>query len=89
MAALSVLTFFSIYLNSIFASPSYENGKLVSVDYITNFFFVYNTPIGLALKTKTAWLVYLMILVLLAFFLVALMYLPFRKKAIWEANTTL
>ena len=84
MAALVVLGFFAIYLNSIFASPVYVDGKLISVDYITNFFFVSRTPIGIALNTKTSWLVYFAILTALSFSLVALMYLPLRKKAIWN-----
>jgi len=84
MAGLVVLTFFEIYLNSILASPTYENGKLVSVDYTTNFFFLYRTPVGIALETKTAWLIYLLILTALAFLLIGLMYLPLRKKVIWN-----
>ena len=81
MIALVGLTFFEIYFNSIFASPTYVNGKLVSVDYVTNFFFLYRTPIGIALNTKLAWFIYLLILIVLAFSLVALLYLPLKKKA--------
>ena len=33
------MAFVSIYLNSMFASPTYVDGKLVSVDFWTNFFF--------------------------------------------------
>ena len=84
MAALAVLVLLSIYMNSIMASPTYISGKLVSVDYVTNFFFLFRTPIGVALNTKLAWLVYLLILIALAFSLIALMYLPLRKKAIWK-----
>lgn len=80
MAALSVLAIFSIYFNSIMASPTYANGKLISVDYVTNFFFLFRTPIGIALNTKLAWIIYLMILIALAFSLVALLYLPLRKN---------
>ena len=81
MIGLIVLTFFEIYFNSIFATPTYVNGKLVSVDYVTNFFFLYRTPIGVALNTKLAWFIYLLILLVLAFSLVALLYLPLKKKA--------
>lgn len=84
MAALAVLAFFAIYLNSIMASPVYVNGQLVSVDYVTNFFFLYRTPIGIALNTKLAWMIYLLILAALSSSLVALMYLPLRKKAVWN-----
>ena len=80
MLALAVLTLFGIYFNSIFASPTYVDGKLVSVDYVTNFFFLYRTPVGIALETKLAWFVYLLILVVLAFSLIALMYLPLKKE---------
>ena len=84
MAALSVLVIFSTYMNSIMASPTYVNGKLISVDHVTNFFFLYRTPIGVALNTKLAWIIYLVILIALAYSLIALMYLPLRKKAIWK-----
>ena len=84
MTGMVVLTFFEIYVNSIMASPTYVNGKLISVDYTTNFFFLYRTPIGIALETKTEWLIYLLILTVLAFLLVGLIYLPLRKKAIWN-----
>lgn len=84
MAALAVLVVLSIYMNSIMASPTYISGKLVSVDYVTNFFFLFRTPIGVALNTKLAWIVYLLILIALAFSLIALMYLPLRKKAVWK-----
>ena len=80
MIALLALTFFEIYINSIFASPTYVNGKLVSVDYVTNFFFLYRTPIGVALNTKLAWIIYVLILCALAFSLIALMYLPLKKE---------
>ena len=84
MATLSVLVIFSIYLNSIMASPTYVNGKLISVDYVTNYFFLFRTPIGVALNTKLAWIIYIVILIALAHFLIALMYLPLRNKAIWK-----
>ena len=80
MLAMSVLTFLGLYFNSIFASPTYVDGKLVSVDYVTNFFFLYRTPVGIALETKLAWFVYLLILVVLAFSLIALLYLPLKKE---------
>lgn len=89
MAAMAVLTLLGIYFNSIMASPTYVDGKLISVDYITNFFFLYRTPIGIALNTKLAWLIYLMILIVLAFSLIALMYLPLRKKAVWDEKAVL
>ena len=84
MGFFGLITFVMIYLNSLFASETYENGKLVSVDHATNFFFLYRTPIGIELKTKLAWFVYLLILVALAFLLIWLLYLPLRKSKCWE-----
>lgn len=74
-------------MNQAFTHPiAYQNGKLVSVDYVTNFFFVYKTPIGLALNSKLAWMIYLLILVALAFFLIWLLYLPLRKARCWDVS---
>ena len=84
MLFLGLVTFMALYLNSLFASVTYQNGKLVSVDYVTNFFFVYRTPIGIALNTKLAWMIYLLILVFLAFVLIWLLYLPLRKTKCWK-----
>ena len=84
MGILGLITFAQIYLNSLFANVTYVNGKLASVDYVTNFFFVFRTPIGLALNTKLAWFIYVGILVALAFVLVWLLYLPLRKSRCWE-----
>ena len=87
MLFLGLITFMALYLNSLFASVTYQNGKLVSVDYVTNFFFVYKTPIGLALNTKLAWLIYLLIIVALAFVLIWLLYLPLKKTKCWNNDT--
>ena len=84
MLFLGLISFMALYLNSLFASAVYRNGKLVSVEYITNFFFVYKTPIGVALNTKLAWIIYLLILVALAFVLIWLLYLPLRKTRCWD-----
>lgn len=86
MLFLGLLAFMALYLNSLFASVTYHNGKLVSVDYVTNFFFVYRTPIGVALNTKLAWMVYLLILVVLAFVLIWLLYLPLKKTKCWNSD---
>lgn len=86
MASMAVLALVGIYVNSIMASPTYVDGKLISVDYVTNFFFLYRTPIGIALNTKIAWLVYLLILMALAFSLIALFYIPLRKTKVWDTK---
>lgn len=70
----------SLYLNSIFAVPTYVNGDLVSVDYSPNLFFTIKTPIGIPLTEKWHWLVYIGIIALLAVVLLALFYLPFFLK---------
>ena len=87
MGFFGLVAFMALYLNSLFASATYQNGKLVSVDYVTNFFFVYKTPIGLALNSKLAWMIYLLILVALAFLLIWLLYLPLRKARCWDSRT--
>lgn len=89
MMFMCFLTLAGIYVNSVLASPSYVDGKLVSVDYVTNFFFLFRTPIGIELNTKLAWMVYLLILTVLAFVLIALMYLPLRKTGIWDTKKEL
>lgn len=84
MGTLGILAVASLYLNSMFAVPTYKNGKLISVNYTTNFFFTYKTPVGIALTEKWHWFTYLAVVALLAMVLVGLLYLPFfwRKKEI-------
>lgn len=76
----AVLTFLSLYINSIFAVPVYENSVLQSVEYITNFFFTYRTPIGLSLTTKEQWYIYLAAITVIAVVLIFLLYLPIFKR---------
>ena len=80
---LALLAFISLYLNSMFAVPTYVSGELVSVEYSTNFFFTQATPIGIALTEKWHWFVYHGIIVGIAAVMLAVFYLPFvsRKKA--------
>ena len=85
--AIALLAFVEIYINSIFASPTYVNGELVSVDYITNFLFMYRTPIGVKLNTKLAWMIYVAILGSMMFGLVFLFYVPLRKTKVWEKSS--
>ncbi|MCR5761670.1 MAG: YwaF family protein [Sphaerochaetaceae bacterium] len=77
----------AIYLNSMLATVVYKNEEIISVEYVTNFLFLYKTPIGIALNTKLAWLIYLAILIVLAFVLVFIFYLALRKKKVWDAGT--
>jgi len=73
---LGVLGVLSLYLNSMFASPIYKNGKLISVDYTTNFFFTYRPPINIPLTEKWHWCLYLTVITALALTTIALCYLP-------------
>ena len=59
-----VLGFLSLYVNSIFASPTYLNGQLQHVDFWPNFFFTYNNPLGIKVTTIQQWRIYLVILAL-------------------------
>lgn len=80
---LLVVSFISIYLNSMFASPVYVNGVLQSVEFTTNFFVTYQTPINIALTEIWHWYLYIGIVVVLGIVLIGLMYLPvFKKKRI-------
>ncbi|MBQ4623886.1 MAG: YwaF family protein [Clostridia bacterium] len=81
MGILGGLAFLSFYLNSIFASPTYQNGELVSVDYTTNFFFTHHPPIDIPLTQEWHWFLYVGILIVLAFLLIALFYIPVFRRA--------
>jgi hypothetical protein len=72
----SLMTFGSMYLNSILASPTYADGKLVSVDFATNYFYTYANPIGLKLTEKWQWLIYLVILAATSITVIFIMYVP-------------
>lgn len=79
---LMAAAFVSIYLNSALSAASYEAGKPVYVDYLVNFFFTMQTPIGIALTQKWHWILYYAVLHLIGFGVITLMFLPFirRKK---------
>ena len=71
--------FISIYLNSMLASPTYKGGKLISVDFWTNFFFTYQNPLGIQITQLWQWYLYLLILMLVAALLLFLFHLPLIK----------
>lgn len=73
---LFALAWASIYYNSILSVPTYENGKLISVDYNTNFFFTYEPPIDIALTERWHWYVYLLILLALVLILELILFVP-------------
>ena len=70
----------SIYLNSMLASPTYKDGKLISVDFWTNFFFTYQNPLGIQITELWQWYLYLLILMLVSALLLYLFYLPLVKR---------
>gem|GEM_PF-449326 len=70
MAGIVALDLPTFYLNSVFSQPVYEGGKPVGIVYRTNFFSSYVNPLGLVLKEKQQWLVYLGIRLLAAMLLV-------------------
>lgn len=89
LAILGSLAFISLYINSLFGHPVYSADRIVSVEHTTNFLFTYLTPIGLVLKKKWQWLVYLSIIIGLAFGLIALMYIPVFKRERKQKKTSL
>ena len=81
MMILAVLAFLSIYVNSLLGSPTYVDGKLVSVDFVTNMFFTYNPPIPIALTKIWHWYLYLLVIGVLAAILVAIAFIPVFRRA--------
>lgn len=77
---LALVSFFTIYLNSMFASPVYVNGVLQSVEFTTNFFVTYQTPINIALTKIWQWYLYIAIILVLGIVLIGIMYMPVFKK---------
>ena len=85
---LFVLSFISLYVNSIFANVEYVNGQVVSVDYVGNFFFTYETPIGIRFTKIGHWYLYYIILFSIASVFLFLFFLPFfgTKKTVKNLN---
>lgn len=81
LAALGVMAFVSLYLNSMFAVPVYNSQELVNVEYSPNFFFTYRTPIGIKLTEMWHWYVYLAIIGALAVTLIAVFFIPVFARA--------
>ena len=74
---LFVLSFVSLYLNSMFAKAQYINGQLVSVDFVTNFLFTYETPINIRFTKIWHWYLYYGILCSAATVFLFVFFLPF------------
>ena len=81
MLIVIALGILSIYLNSLLASPTYDDGKLVSVEFMTNFFFTTQNPLGIRLTAIWQWWLYLIIITVLACLAVFLCYVPLLRKA--------
>ena len=81
LGLLGGLAVLSLYLNSMFAAATYQDGELVSVEYATNFFFTYQPPLPIPLSTPGQWYLYLAVICLLAAALVGLCYLPVFRRA--------
>lgn len=80
MVILSIIAFFSLYINSLLAAPEYKNGVLQSVEFTPNYFLTYQTPFGIELTQKWQWLLYLTVLCVLGFTLIRLMYIPICRR---------
>lgn len=72
--------FSTLYLNSMFASPNYVDGKLISVDFWTNFFFTYQNPLNIQINEKWQWYLYLLILFVLVILIIFAFIYPLIKK---------
>ena len=75
-AGLACAAVASIYVNSALASPTYENGVLMSVDYNTNFFFTMEPPIDIPFTETWHWMVYLLVLLGLVIILELALFIP-------------
>lgn len=81
LGILGVVGIISLYLNSIFAVPTYQNGELVSLDYTANFFFTFVPPIDIAITEIWQWYLYLSVILVLAIVLITLFYIPVFMRA--------
>ncbi len=78
---LGVMAFISFYLNSMFATPVYQNGKVVYVENTTNFLFTYEPPIDVVFTELWHWFVYVAVIAALALLLIAVYYIPIFRRA--------
>ncbi len=70
------LFFISLYVNSVFSIPRYDEGVLVGIEKSVNFFISFRPPIDIQLLSKSAWLLYLCILFAIGILIVFVLYLP-------------
>ena len=81
-----VLGFIAININSVFTTPVYENNILLAVEGTTNFFFTAVPPIPIAISNKWQWILYILVIALLAILLIGILYLPIylREKKVYK-----
>ncbi len=73
---IAIMGFVSLYVNSMFAQPTYVDGVLQHVDFWPNFFFTYQNPLGIKLTKLWQWHVYLVILCSVVAILTFICYYP-------------
>lgn len=79
-SAVICLDFVTLYLNSMMAAPYYSGDTPVGIGNVINYFSSYNNPLGIPMKNKTEWAVYLLIRFTLAAVIILLVNLPLLRK---------
>ena len=70
----------SLYLNSIFTVPLYNNGMLMGITHVSNYFSSYQNPLNIQMTNKNAYLIYMCIRFVGIVILITLLYLPLLKR---------
>ncbi|MBO4460131.1 MAG: YwaF family protein [Clostridiales bacterium] len=70
----------SFYINSVMSEKVYLNNELVGTSHRINYLSSYVNPLGIVLKEKWQWIIYLLIRAVLAFGLIVLLFVPFIKR---------
>lgn len=70
------LFFVSLYVNSVFSIPQYNNGTLVGIEKSVNYFITFTPPINVQLRSKAEWLLYLFMLLAISILIIVILYLP-------------
>lgn len=85
------VAYLAIYVNSMCAVPVFDGKEVIAVNYITDFFSLTYTPIGIKLNTINEWFIYLGILTLVAVVLMGIFYIPYFIKdyKLWKNKKTI
>ena len=85
------VAYLAIYVNSMCAVPVFDGKEVIAVNYITDFFSLTYTPIGIKLNTINEWFIYLGILALIAIVLMGIFYIPYfiRDYRAWKNKKTI